>query len=382
VPHNIFASLSDWTPQRTSVLLTIDFGGGQVGRLTRISACYADQVSPCSTTRPSCMLLDEILPNTRGSTRLQVELGPQLLLTLAQPRPVSLTLLFENVDGGADDWALSPAIVVRAPDLTYALDGDIGFVDGAVSVGGVFGAAVLLPSTRYRRTTADIGYPSRIAFKTKRDGRFSIELRLEFPGTGIPFTYIISDYRKNKVAASLVAYCEPLVMCRICDPDDMWCLHRDFIDQFRQQLPPVCVGRSAAANPGVPVVASMQCGTSGVAGVCQDSRTVACPSPRRYVRNKCINTPAYIKCCPTLSQMSLLEAEGGVDWDDGSDSVDGGGSNSGSVDVGAIVGGVVGGVLLIGCLIAIIVYVVMRRRRVVFDLGDAADASTLQEMNK
>jgi hypothetical protein len=120
-------------------------------------------------------------------------------------------------------------------------------------------------------------------------------------------------------------------------------------------------------------VASMQqCGTSGLAGVCQDSRSVVCPSPRRYVRNKCANSPVYIKCCPTLSQMSLLEADGGVEWDDG----DGNGSdidsNSNNINVGAIVGGVVGGVVLLLCVIAIVVFVVMRRRRVVFDLGDAA----------
>jgi hypothetical protein len=374
VPQKIFASLSDWTSQRTSVVLSVEFGGGEIGRPTRISACYADYVSPCSTQRPKCMNLDEIMPNTRGSTRVQVELTPMLLLTLAMPRPVSLTLLFENIGGGANDWALSPAFVVRSPDMTYALDGDVTFVGGAVSVGGVFGAAVLLPALRYRRSIPDIGYPSRIAFTVIRDGRFSLSLRVESPGIGIPFTYIIGDYRKNKVAGSLVAFCEPLIQCRICDPDDQWCLTRNVADGFRQKLPPVCPGRIVTANASAPgVVASMQqCGTSGLAGVCQDSRSVVCPSPRRYVRNKCANSPVYIKCCPTLSQMSLLEADGGVEWDDG----DGNGSdidsNSNNINVGAIVGGVVGGVVLLLCVIAIVVFVVMRRRRVVFDLGDAA----------
>jgi hypothetical protein len=370
-PHTIASSLSVWSPQRTDVVLAIEFGGGQAGRQTRISACYADIVNPCATKRPpTCFRLLDVEPSARGSTRVEVELTPALLLTVSQPRPVALTLLFENVGGGADDWALSPAFVVRVPDMTYAFDGDVTFINGSVSVGGVFGAVVLQPSARYRRTTADIGYPARIALNVVRAGSFSVMLRLEFPGNGIPFNYNIQDYRKQKVPGTLVAFCEPLRACRICDAGDAWCNDRDNRDDFRQQLPPVCVGRGAAASQQI-TPAEQQCGTSGVAGVCQDSRSVTCPSPRRYVRNKCANTPAHIKCCPTLSQMALLEADGDdIEWDDD--------STSSSTDIGAIVGGVVGGVIALGCLVALIVFFVLRRRAVVFDLGDVVIENTTE----
>ncbi len=345
-PNSVVAT---WNADAT---LRVEFNGGQIGRRTAIRLCNST-VDPCTTTKPNCGRdLASVLPNPLGKTQVNVALGlPGMLV-----QPLIFSLMLDN--GGAD-WDLSPEMVLRAPDVTFALaPASVAAASGTVNIAAAYGCLSLLSGPRYRLTTTDIGEPVRISFFWARP-TVQVELQMTrrlFP----PVVYTVEDYRRSRVPGFVVATCTTARICRVCDPSDPQC--RDAARDnalFAQRLPRTsCPIRTTQAPP--------TCGQSRIQGVCQNSRTVACPSPRRYVLGQCQSADPNIQCCPAASRVALLEEDGDLEFAPDEDAA-GGSSNESEANVTIIAGSVVGALILIALVMLVVVCVLRRRSAKSFD---------------
>lgn len=347
-PNNVQAR---WAFKADYADITLEFNGGQIGKEVVIHWCYFD-VDPCTKIKPQgCKRMLSVLPNSQGSTSVDLELGALELRYSGFAKPVLFSIL---LDGGGDQWALSPSMMLRPPEITYAFDGAVTAVSGVVSVASALGSVTLQPSRNYRRTAIDIGQPSVISFNLVRAGAHYLLLRIEPPGV-LARTWEIQDRRSSKVPGFVVAQCVVTETCYICDKGDSSCAQNvQTLSFFAQKLPRQCAGPAVAPTAPVPM-----CGTSGIAGQCLDVRRNSCKSPQRWLTRKCPGD-ANIKCCATAESFALLGSDEDV-WD-------GELSEAGSAEnVGAIVGGVVGAVVFVLLVVLIAVWWLRRRSTAKFD---------------